>query len=56
MKILLYFLRWQIAGLTLYTWTVPLWGNWIGTIAGNLIGAFIFFYIDRYLTNKSGKI
>jgi len=51
-RVVMYFLRWQVAGLILYTWTVPLFGTLWGTILGNTVGSVIFFYIDRYLTTK----
>lgn len=50
-KKLLYGLRWQIAGIV---YPVPvhyldiLWG----TIVGSLIGAAIFWHIDKHLTNE----
>jgi len=53
MKVLLYFLRWQIAGLLLYSWTIPMLSKWVGIIVGNVVGASIFFYIDKYLTERN---
>lgn len=50
MKLIFYILRWQLSTPILYlcmTW-LP-WDNLVKTIVANLIGAVIFFPIDKWI-------
>jgi len=53
-RILLYFTRWQLAGILIYPFSL-----WIITdkfwaiIFGNTWGACLFFFVDRWLTKKA---
>ena len=48
-KKLLYILRWQIAGIV-YPIPILYLGIGWGTVTGSLIGAIIFWRVDKYLT------
>ena len=53
LKLCLYFLRWQLAGIVAYSPFLILFESKIlALICGNIFGACIFFYIDRWLTKK----
>ena len=50
MKLALYILRWQLSTPVLYLCLIWLpWGSLLKTIIANLIGALIFFPIDRWI-------
>lgn len=50
-KKLFYGLRWQIAGIV-YPVPVAYLGVLWGTIVGSLIGAIVFWHVDKYLTKE----
>jgi len=57
-KIVLYFLRWQLAGIIIYPVSIWLCGNFWGVVFGNTWGCILFYFIDRYLltTRNEDKV
>lgn len=57
-KYVLYILRWQLSTpiLWLVTFlTIKLFGNFIAVVLANLIGALMFFWIDKRIFNGTNK-
>lgn len=46
---LLYGIRWQLSGIVLIP-SVYYYGDVYGVIVGNLVGAIIFWNVDKWLT------
>ena len=53
-KKILYAIRWQISGLVLIP-TAIFFGPLYGVLIGNLIGAIIFWNVDKWLTKAIDK-
>ncbi|MDD4333383.1 MAG: hypothetical protein PHT51_04700 [Patescibacteria group bacterium] len=45
----MYLGRWQITSITLYPCLLLFGSGWYGVIAGNFVGALIFFWVDKYI-------
>lgn len=54
-RFILYALRWQLSTPVLWlclVWMTAAWGEMVATIMANLIGACVFYMVDRRIFNK----